>query len=278
MERGGRDARLAERRESRPHLAGGLVGERDDQHVARPDDAGRERVGDPSRDDPGLAAARAGQDAQRSGGDRDGLALGRIEVGQEVVGVGHGHRPIVAGRAAPAVIRRSRRAPLGDATLDACRSGVDPSAFVRRRPTTPRSSPRSWPSRRSRPGGATSTSSASGRPARRRPRRAPVRHRARRRGRRLHPGGRGERARLPPRRHRPVPAHRPDQGRGLGPDAIRTLAIAPHRRARPPPADDRSGRRQQPRDRRLREARLPPGRASCAATSGCPTGAGSTPC
>ena len=34
MERGGRDARLPERRQPRPHLAGGLVGERDDQDVA----------------------------------------------------------------------------------------------------------------------------------------------------------------------------------------------------------------------------------------------------
>ena len=86
MERRGGDTRLAERRQARPHLAGGLVGERDDQHVARPDDARRERVGDPPRDDPRLAAARAGQDAQRAGRDRDGLALGRIEVGEEGVG------------------------------------------------------------------------------------------------------------------------------------------------------------------------------------------------
>ncbi len=162
MEGGRRDARLAERRESSPHLARRLVGERDDQHVAGPDDPARQRVGHPARDDAGLAAAGTGQDAQRSRGDRDGFALGWVEVGQEVAGVGHGHRPILAARAAPAVIRGTRRAPHGDATLDACRSGVDPSAFVRRRPTTPRSSPPSWPSRRSRPGGATSTSSASG--------------------------------------------------------------------------------------------------------------------
>ena len=95
-----------------------------------------------------------------------------------------------------------------------------------------------------------------GRPAGWRRRRAPVRHRTRWRRRRLHPGGRGERARVPPRRHRPVPADRPDRSRPRtrrDPDPGRPS----HRRARPPPADDRSGRRQQPRDRRLREGRLP---------------------
>ena len=104
MERGGRHARLAERRQPRPHLAGGLVGERDDQNVAWPDHARGERVTDAPRDDPRLAAARAGQDAQRPGRDEDSLALGRIEVGQEVVGVVAGHPVIVVGRAASAVI------------------------------------------------------------------------------------------------------------------------------------------------------------------------------
>ena len=104
MERGGRHARLAERRQPRPHLAGGLVGERDDQDVAWPDDAGGERVADASRDDPRLAAARAGQDAQRPGRDEDGLALGRIEVGEEGVRVAVRHPAIVARTAAPAVI------------------------------------------------------------------------------------------------------------------------------------------------------------------------------
>ena len=117
MERGGRDARLAERRQPRPHLAGGLVGERDDQDVAWPDHAGGERVADASRDDPRLAAARAGQDAQRAGRDEDGLALGRIEVGQEVVGVAARHPAIVVGRAASAVIGTRVVLPGADAAV-----------------------------------------------------------------------------------------------------------------------------------------------------------------
>ena len=49
------------------------------------------------------------------------------------------------------------------------------------------------------------------------------------------------------------------QGRGLGPDAIRTLAIELIDATRAPPDHDRSGRREHPRDRRLREARFPAG-------------------
>ena len=108
MERRRRDAGVAQRCEPSPHLARRLVGERDDQHVTGPDDPAGQRVRHPARDDPGLAAAGTGQDAQWSRGDRDGFALGGIEVGQEVFGVGHGHRPILAARTAPAVIRRER--------------------------------------------------------------------------------------------------------------------------------------------------------------------------
>ena len=67
------------------------------------------------------------------------------------------------------------------------------------------------------------------------------------------------------------------QGRGLGPDAIRTLAIelidgrGHHRLTIDPAADNDAG------DRGLREARFPPRRGRCGATSGCPTDAGSTP-
>ena len=104
MERGRRHAAVSERGEPAGHLAGGLVGEGDDEHVARSDDARCERVRDPPRDDPCLAAARAGEDAQRPGRDQDGFALGRIEVGQEVVGVGGWHPAIVAGSAYSPVI------------------------------------------------------------------------------------------------------------------------------------------------------------------------------
>ena len=88
---------MPEGRQPAGHLAGGLVGEGDDKHVAGADDVGGEGVGDPPRDDPGLAAARTGEDAERPGRDHDGLALGRIEVGQEVVGVGGWHPAIVVG-------------------------------------------------------------------------------------------------------------------------------------------------------------------------------------
>ena len=113
------DAPVAEVRESPGHLPGRLVRERDDQHVARSDDLGRERVRDAPGDDPGLAAPGAGQDAQRPRGDRDGLALGRIEVGQEVVGVADWHPAIVAGcpsrsvTATDQVARPARREPRG---------------------------------------------------------------------------------------------------------------------------------------------------------------------
>ena len=77
--------------------------------------SGGERVGDPSRDDPRLATPRAGQDAQRSGRDPDRLALGRIEVGEEGVGVAVRHSAIVARTASPAVIRWRRRGARLDA-------------------------------------------------------------------------------------------------------------------------------------------------------------------
>ena len=105
VERRRRHARLSEGRETSAHLARRLVRERDDEHVACPDDLGRECICDASRDDPGLAAPGSGEDAQRPGRDRDGLALGGIEVGQEVVGVADWHRAIVAANAAPAIIR-----------------------------------------------------------------------------------------------------------------------------------------------------------------------------
>ncbi len=116
VERGRRDAAVPERGEPAGHLARGLVGERDDKDVARPHDPSRERIGHSSRDDPGLAAAGSGEDAQRAGGDRHGLALRRIEVGQEVVGVRDWHPAILAAGAAPRLTsgsgaRRSSRWP-----------------------------------------------------------------------------------------------------------------------------------------------------------------------
>ena len=119
MERRSRHARVPERRQPATHLAGGLVGERDDQHVARPDDVRRERVGDPSRDDPGLATPRAGEDAQRAGRHPDCLALGRIEVGKQGVRVAVRHVVIVAGSASRSVISRWGSRGVGGPVIDA---------------------------------------------------------------------------------------------------------------------------------------------------------------
>jgi hypothetical protein len=63
------------------HLFGGLVRERHRHDLVAFGFAQRQDVGDAARQNPRLAAARAGQDAQWAGRDQDGLALGRIEVG-----------------------------------------------------------------------------------------------------------------------------------------------------------------------------------------------------
>src|SRR4051794_5574794 len=96
MERRRRHTAMPESGQPSSHLACSLVGERDDENVARPDDARRERIRDPARDHPGLATARAGQDAERPAGRDDCLALSRIEVVQEVVGIRQWHAAILA--------------------------------------------------------------------------------------------------------------------------------------------------------------------------------------
>ena len=116
MERGRRHASMTEVREPACHLACCLVRERDDQDVARADDLRGQRVGHPPRDHAGLAAAGPGQDAQRSVGDRDRLALGGIEVREEVVGVRGRHRAIVAGSPSPPVTRPSAAGLAGPAS------------------------------------------------------------------------------------------------------------------------------------------------------------------
>ena len=99
-----RDGAMAQGCHSVLHLAGRLVSEGHDQDITRPHDARREPVRHATRDDTRLAAARAGEDAQRAGGDRHGLALGRIQIGQQVVGVGERHPVIVAVSAYSTVI------------------------------------------------------------------------------------------------------------------------------------------------------------------------------
>ena len=62
------------------HLAGGLVGKRDQQDPRGRDDAGLDRVRRATADHARLAGARAGQNDQRAAGGLDGLALGVVEV------------------------------------------------------------------------------------------------------------------------------------------------------------------------------------------------------
>ena len=114
MEGRRRDPGPTERGEPLAHLAGGLVGERDDERVRRRDRPRLDRIGHPARDRPGLAGPGAGQDADRAGRREDRLALGRIEVREEVRGeVEHpvivdaqAHRRLMDG--APSAIRRPR--------------------------------------------------------------------------------------------------------------------------------------------------------------------------
>ena len=74
------------------HLAGRLVGERDGQDLVRADLAGRQQVGDPAGQHPGLARAGPGHDEQRGTLVRHGLPLLRVQALQEgVSGCAGGH-------------------------------------------------------------------------------------------------------------------------------------------------------------------------------------------
>ena len=66
------------------HFAGGLVGERDGEDVAGTD-ALLQEPGDAARDDTRLTAAGAGEDEQRTLEVSDGLALGRCQIGKQVI-------------------------------------------------------------------------------------------------------------------------------------------------------------------------------------------------
>ncbi len=85
------DAPTARRCQSIAHLGGGLVRERHDEHIRRADRLRRERVRDPSCDHPRLARAGAGEDAHGPADRGDRLSLGRVQVGEQRVGVGGGH-------------------------------------------------------------------------------------------------------------------------------------------------------------------------------------------
>ena len=214
-------AAVPEVREPAGHLSRGLVGERDDEDVARSDDAGGEGPGDPPRDDPGLARAGAGQDAQRPGRDRDGRALVRIEVGEQRVGVGqHESSGLIVAAACPGCTRdhpailagvelRGRLVTLRPAVLGGCAGPRrDPRRAGRRclvgtvglrtgsRPTCSGPDPDEEAFVIERDGAMVG----------------------------LHPGVRGGRARVPSRRFGPVHHDGRPGTRASAPDAIRALA------------------------------------------------------
>ena len=87
------------------HLAGGLVGERDDEHLVRRHGLGRDGVRRPPADDAGLARARGGQDDDRPLDRQDGLPLRVVQVVEEArrieVSDRTGHVVSIAPRAYP---------------------------------------------------------------------------------------------------------------------------------------------------------------------------------
>ena len=75
-----RDLFAAELLQPRPHLAGGLVGERDGQDAPRRHARARYEIRDAVGDDARLAAARAGEHEQRTRRMRDRLGLGLVQL------------------------------------------------------------------------------------------------------------------------------------------------------------------------------------------------------
>ena len=273
VERGGRHAAMAERGQPAGHLRRRLVRERDDQHVARPDDARRQRVGDAPRDHPGLAAARAGQDAQRPGRDRRRPRAGR-DRGRPGARRGRASAPGHRSRAGCTGGHRAAERRLPSVPWIST-AGSSPSA--RSSPPTPRSSRRSWPSRRSLAGGAPSTSSASGATS-------PPVTRTRRASRSSTTAPcvgyiQAVEEREPDFRHAGIDLflRTSAQGRGLGPDAIRTLAAhliddrGHHRITIDPAAANEHA------ISAYTKSRFPAQSASCGSTSGSPMAPGSTP-
>ena len=85
----GLDPGSAEPAQSPPHLAGGAGGERDREDLGGLVDPGRDAVGDPVGDRPGLAGAGSGEHPDRPPQGRGDLALLGVESGEQVVGVDH---------------------------------------------------------------------------------------------------------------------------------------------------------------------------------------------
>ena len=120
------------------HLAGGLVGERDGQDLARAHVAGGQQVGDPVGQHPGLAGAGAGHDEQRAALVDDGLALLRVEPLEQLLRVALGRRRWLGGRAdlAAASGSRARRAAGRGDGRRGCSLPAQPTGRVRR-PSAP---------------------------------------------------------------------------------------------------------------------------------------------
>ena len=78
------------------HLAGGLVREGDREDLVRLHAAGVDQVRDAVGEHARLARAGAGDDEQRAFGREDGLPLGRVQVGEVLLGRRDGHPPMLA--------------------------------------------------------------------------------------------------------------------------------------------------------------------------------------
>ena len=92
MERPRRDARQTETAQALDHLGCGLLRERDDQHLVRRHDVGRDRVRRAPTDDPRLAGAGPGQDPDGPFRGKDGLALGVVQIVEQPRGFRDGHQ------------------------------------------------------------------------------------------------------------------------------------------------------------------------------------------
>ena len=206
-------------------------------------------------------------DAQRPAGDRDGLALGGIEVGQELVWVarqapghrsraGHGGHRAAERRYPPSAWNSAAGGSASARPTGRCADARGDPGGAGGRPLVGPVRPRAGP------GELTGQRDEDDRG---------LRDRTRGCSGRLHPGGPRRRAGVPPRGHRPIPANRrpgPGARAGRDPDPGRV----PHRRARPPPADDRSGGRQRATAIRPTRRSASAPSASCARTSGSPDG------
>ena len=93
------------------HLRRGLVRERDREDLVRLDAVRPDQVGDPVGEDAGLPGACPRDDEQRPVDVEHGLALGGVEVGEELLvrGDGHGSMLAAASGAFPDVSATSER-------------------------------------------------------------------------------------------------------------------------------------------------------------------------